>query len=121
MTEREEFEIWCASVGFAHISLLFNGKMYADGTIQNMWVTWKAAKAQAVPQWIPVSERLPAYGDDVLIVAIGETVAVNNVYEFKKSNFSSEDYFDSNGEDGDYYYTRGVSHWMPLPAAPVKE
>ena len=81
----------------------------------------QATKAQAVPQWIPVSERLPTYGDNVLIVADGEIETENQVFEFKKGKFSSSDFFESNKDDGIYYYIREITHWMPLPAPPTNQ
>ena len=90
--------------------------------VKNMLLeAWQAAKAHAVPQWIPVSERLPTYGDNVLIVADGEIETENQVFEFKKGKFSSSDFFESNKDDGIYYYIREITHWMPLPAPPTPE
>ena len=64
MTQREEFETFCASVGFAHISLLFNGKRYADNAIDNMWRTWQAAKAVVPEGWklVPMEPTTEQYG-----------------------------------------------------------
>lgn len=90
--------------------------------VKNMLLeAWQAAKAHAVPQWIPVSERLPEYGANVLIVVDGETEAENQVFEFKSGKWSSGGFFESNKDDGRYYYVREVKYWMPLPAAPVKD
>ena len=69
-------------------------------------------------KWISVGERLPAYGDDCLIVGEGKSEPENIVYEFTKDKFSSEDQFVSIPGGEDYFYARNVSHWMPLPAAP---
>lgn len=89
---------------------------YEDPFTQFAWVAWQAAKAQ--PQWIPVSERLPEYGTNVLIVVDGETEAENQVFEFKSGKWSSSGFFESNKDDGRYYYVREVEYWAPLPAAP---
>lgn len=49
MTEHEKFEIACSNVGWAHISLLFNGERYVDNAIDNMWWAWQAATKAAAP------------------------------------------------------------------------
>ena len=65
MTQREKFEIACANVGWAHISLLFNGERYVDNAINNMWWAWQAAtKAAATEGWklVPVEPTTEQYG-----------------------------------------------------------
>lgn len=66
-------------------------------------------KAQAVPGWIPVNERMPHVGDIVLTAINGCT----NVGEMERSGANYR------------YFTSVISgrelpatHWMPLPAAP---
>ena len=62
-----------------------------------------AAKAQAVPEWIPVGERLPDEFTAVLVYDVDGThghVYTLKVYAEFFSKFKS------------------VTHWMPLPAAP---
>lgn len=64
-------------------------------------------------QWIPCSERLPAYGEDVLISIggycnVGHIVPVN---EEEQYNW----YF-----SGWYHFPKDVDAWMPLPE-PYKE
>ena len=78
----------------------------------------KWATDNSVIKWISVGERLPAYGDDCLIVAEGKSEPENIVYEFTKNKFSSEDQFVSIPGGEDYFYARNVSFWMPLPTAP---
>ena len=72
----------------------------------------KAAKAQAAPRWIPVSERLP----DGEIGSQTEYL----VYE-TLNNKVQHDYFmipsDESSPFWNYYFDN-VTHWMPLPAAP---
>ena len=80
-----------------------------------------------LPEWIPVSERLPDFNEEVLIYAIGiedgfsPVVAISETYIFQVlpiSNGTIEwrdpwDFFSKNYE---------VTHWMPLPQPPeVKE
>ena len=77
----------------------------------------KAAKAQAVPEWIPVSERLP--DDDVLCVVFGEKGVVNNQFKYYKQ-LHINGYFDS-VVDGCALELTEVTHWMPLPAAPEQK
>ena len=113
MTQREEFERWLA--------IAKSNRSHMPSISDLMFEAWQATKAQAVPQWIPVSERLPTYGDNVLIVADGEIETENQVFEFKKGKFSSSDFFESNKDDGIYYYIREITHWMPLPAPPTNQ
>ena len=98
MTQREEFEKWFFENGFL--------KSATIGEKMLMLQAWKAAKAQAVPEWIPVSERLPDDDDLVLV-------------------------YDSEGTHG-YIYTlrvykqffdkfKCVTHWMSLPKAPEQK
>ena len=61
MTQREEFE--SAFKGYNLVRSKSDSSKYGDKVSQRMWEAYqegfKAAKAQAVPRWIPVSERLP--------------------------------------------------------------
>ena len=36
------------------------------------WHAWQAAKAQAVPEWISTSERMPEEGEEVLVHSLGQ-------------------------------------------------
>ena len=67
-----------------------------------------ALKEQPEPKWISCSERLPAYGEDVLISIggycnVGHVVPVN---EEERYNW----YF-----SGWYHLPNDVDAWMPLP------
>lgn len=73
-----------------------------------------AAKEQAAPQWISVSERLPDEG--VLCIVFGVNGVVNNHFEYYKPTHI-QGYFDS-VIDGCVFELTEVTHWMPLPAAP---
>lgn len=128
MTEREKFAkeyslhagIPVESVNFDDFGTPCIDTPYVTNVIPNTMVQsaywgWQAATKAAVPKWIPVSERLPAYGDDCLIVAEGKSEAENLVYEFTKNKFSSDDQFVSIPDGEDYFYARNVSLWMPLP------
>ena len=87
-------------------------KMYPD-----YMTVWKylhqLPSVQPEPHWIPCSERLPAYGEDVLISIggycdVGHIVSVN---EEERYNW----YF-----SGWYHLPNDVDAWMPLPE-PYKE
>ena len=74
-----------------------------------MWSSGQAAKAQVVPEWISVDDRMPQYDMDVL-VCFGD----DNIPEID-SLISGEslDYFSNSGCD--------VKYWMPLPQLPEQE
>ena len=68
--------------------------------------SWQAAKAQAVPQWIPVSERLP-YDDELVLVYDSEGTHWR-VYTLR----AYKQFFDK---------FKCATHWMPLPKAPEQK
>ena len=60
------------------------------------------AKAQAVPEWISVKDRLPK--NNILVLAMSQTVSnIFNVYDVMAL---------------DEFEEADVTHWMPLPDAP---
>lgn len=58
----------------------------------------------AQPQWIPVSERLPEYGTEVITINKDDEYEINHVID---------------EEDGEWFFDGAVA-WMPLPE-PYKE
>ena len=64
------------------------------------------SKSQAVPEWIQVSERLPMDGENVLI--FDKYCTHGSIYTLM--------YY-----DGFMLKHKGVTHWMPLPAAPEQQ
>ena len=82
----------------------------------------KWALDNSVPKWIPVSERLPDSDDEVLVYpfpdnSYGIRLGTYHPYEGKlKGKWTYE-------EERHSYYEQveinNVTHWMPLPAAPV--
>lgn len=71
-------------------------------SINMAWSAWQAAKAQAVPEWINVNDKLPPA--NILVLGMSQTRSnIFNVY-----NVMALDEF----EEAD------VTHWMPLPDAP---
>ena len=61
-----------------------------------------ALREQEERRWIPVKERLPDIGIEVLVYSEDDGICV--------------DYYD--GDSFGYY---GVTHWMPLPEPPKEE
>ena len=104
MTQREEFEAWFNDYD-ADIKL-------NDHDRELMFISWKAAKAQAVPQWIPVEDQLPNHDAGKWsnpVIALSDIGLV-----FRLS------YCGGWQRTGDFMSTGSskVTHWMPLPAAP---
>lgn len=73
-----------------------------------------------VADWIDVNDELPESCDDSVLVYFSETGAIETV--------RIQDYFDDitagKDDDGNQLYTKwyrsqNVTHWMPLPPAPV--
>ena len=114
MTQREEFEN--AFRGYNLERSKSDSEKYGDRVSQRMWKAYleglQAAKTQAVPQWISVSERLPTG-------KLGSQTEYL-VYE-TLNNKVQHDYFmipsDESSPFWNYYFDN-VTHWMPLPAAP---
>lgn len=117
MTEREKFEKWLNT--FDRQTLVTMTAKQAR-TIEEL----QAATKAAAPQWIPVSERLPDSDDEVLVYpfpdnSYGIRLGTYHPYEGKlKGKWTYE-------EERHSYYEQveinNVTHWMPLPAAPVKD
>ena len=73
-----------------------------------------AAKAQAVLQWIPVSERLPENEGTYFCLGHNGTPFV---CLFRTTKYEGKIWLRSTG-------TRridGITHWMPLPAPPTNQ
>lgn len=71
-------------------------------TIEVCEIAIAAIKAQDERRWIPVAERLPDIGIEVLVYSEDDGICV--------------DYYD--GASFGYY---GVTHWMPLPEPPKEK
>ena len=108
MTQREEFE--SAFKGYNLVRSKSDSSKYGDKVSQRMWEAYqegfKAAKTQVVPQWIPVSERLPFDGEKVLIFDKGGTYGAIYTLQYYDDFILKHKY---------------VTHWMPLPSAPEQQ
>ncbi len=69
------------------------------------WSAWKEAKAQAVPEWIETSERMPDEGEEVLVHSLGQVRQVTRDSKWA-GGFKERNCY---GWQAAY----GQSHWMP--------
>ncbi|HIB4928217.1 TPA: DUF551 domain-containing protein [Klebsiella variicola subsp. variicola] len=102
----------------SHTDALFN-----DDDAQEIWNACRSAMLEADPQlpgsepatvpgkWIPVSERLPEAGGDMIVFTDG--IVMSGVSYAKKKGFYIQalEYDDDEPVDS-------VTHWMSLPSAP---
>ena len=69
----------------------------------------------AKPRWIPVTERLPLYGQDVLAVrTYGDGEKCQEVLTAHIAVWNEE-----TGEK--WWNVTNITHWMPLPEPPKEE
>lgn len=65
------------------------------------------------PQWISVEDRLPEFHKQILFYAgdidgLMKGAFYRNSHKFQNNN-------------GDFFYKKEVTHWMPLPTPPTQE
>lgn len=109
---RKQFEGWAGSN--CYILDLDEDGDYENNLTFSAFEAYQAAKAHAVPQWIPVSERLP--DEDGTYLCLGHN-GTPFVCLFRTTKYEGKIWLRSTG-------TRridGITHWMPLPSAPVKD
>lgn len=86
------------------------------------WDLWQKAKAQAVPEWISVEDKLPEIADASVLAHFQngsiETVHIEDWFKDITSGFD---------EAGIQTFTKWylkasntITHWMPLPEAPIE-
>ena len=111
MTQREEFEKWLNTLDK---QTLVTMAAKQARTIEELQAAMKAA----VPQWIPVGERLPDFDGGPYV---SKPVLAFDKYDdvvfarYVKSGYWVILYIDERREHGE------ITHWMPLPAAPDGE
>ena len=128
MTEADAY----AAGAYADEPVCFSTEEAICETINDFVAGWRAADAH--PQWIPVEERLPAFGQEVLVYAEtrNEKSKLNfNAIFYSWRAFSTRLMASDRTDVRDFmlYFLgsrmdfRGfhITHWMPLPAAPRKE
>lgn len=69
----------------------------------------REVKAQAVPEWISVDDRLPNRQVNVLVASKHDFVCIASLTNNHKNN---------KFYDGDGLAINSITHWMPLPDAP---
>ena len=73
------------------------------------------AIAEKVPKWIPVTGRLPLYGQDVLAVrTYGDGEKCQEVLMAHISVWNE-------GTGEKWWNATNITHWMPLPEPPKEE
>ena len=132
--EREEFELSFKETDFYKMNLVncfcFIADRYVWDEVQAAWEMWQTAiarmevrintldemllnqgealaqaKAQAVPQWISTSERMPDEGEEVLVHNLGQVRQVTRDSKWA-GGFKERNCY---GWQAAY----GQSHWMP--------
>lgn len=103
---------------------IYRVKGTAEHTIKE--IAWRGEQAEVVPiqivesqdangvtvqEWIPVTERLPAYGE--IVLAFGKRHATSGMF---RGTTSKPNWWHWKGN-----MYKEVSHWMPLPEPPKGE
>lgn len=106
--EREAFEAWFESRYDAHfMQFALDLDMYVDKHTQTCWETWQAVKAQAVPEWISVNDKMPDEGDEVFVHHYGHIVQATKDQKYS-GGFKQRNCY---GWEAVSSY---ISHWMPM-------
>ena len=80
----------------------------------NVNLTGWLAEEHAKHLWIPVTERLPDYDEDVLVYANGLLRVWDRIKTLDDVDYWEDEY----GHWGDF---NDVDYWMPLPEPPKEE
>ena len=117
--EREAFELNVSPVTWERIEYnaenniyMAKSKYWTSTIVQAVaneidfgWKMWQAAKAQAVPEWISTSERMPEEGEEVFVHSYGQVRQATRDSSwaggFKERNCYG------------WQATHSQSHWMP--------
>lgn len=136
--ERDAFEAWyCRNhTGLKQSDLAkfrtLSGYSFSDSLKINIsWGVWQAAKAQAVPKWISVEDKLPETEPNTDGVVCAVVCSLGNAYRARymhdvdigvDTKYWSEFAVNCNGRECEHYEINAkISHWMPLPDAPQEQ
>ncbi|WP_191112829.1 DUF551 domain-containing protein [Acinetobacter lwoffii] len=107
----------------AEVKKLYEADFIGMGTVDT-----EAAKAQAVPEWISVEDKLPETEPNTDGVVCAVVCSLGNVYRARymhdvdigvDTKYWSEFAVNYNGREYEHYEINAkISHWMPLPDAP---
>ena len=91
--------------------------VFEDDMLNMAWEMWSSAKysvkAQAVPEWISTSDRMPKEGEEVLVHSLGQVRQVTRDSKWA-GGFKERNCY---GWQAAY----GQSHWMPKSIGLPKE
>ena len=127
--EREAFEKECRLLCYKGNMVMSNlGSFYNNEQTNWMWQMWLSAKAQAVPEWISVEDKLPETEPNTDGVVCAVVCSLGNVYRARymhdvdigvDTKYWSEFAVNYNGREYEHYEINAkISHWIPLPDAP---
>lgn len=90
-----------------------NLPMEYEGAVEAVLTMLETEPSVYVPRWIPVTERLPAYGEEVLLSTNGDCRIGYLVPTYDKRQYEWHHL-------GFFIFFNEVDAWMPLPE-PYKE
>ena len=106
--EREAFEKECRLLCYKGNMVMSNlGSFYNNEQTNWMWQMWLSAKAQAVPEWISVNDKMPDEGDEVFVHHYGHIVQATKDQKYS-GGFKQRNCY---GWEAVSSY---ISHWMPM-------
>ncbi|MFW2562433.1 DUF551 domain-containing protein [Acinetobacter baumannii] len=131
----------------ADLDYYFSGSKFASDKaeieVNAGWKSWKKAKAQAVPEWISVEDRMPEPLRNVLVLIDANPAKNQNqmvahfIPKFTEEYHGDDDWYDYDEERGcgyvkegwyantvyigdeysSYFIEEKVAHWKPLKEA----
>ena len=106
--EREAFEKECRLLCYKGNMVMSNlGSFYNNEQTNWMWQMWLSAKAQAVPEWISVNDKMPDEGDEVFVHHYGHIVQATKDQKYS-GGFKQRNCY------GRAAVSSYISHWMPM-------
>jgi hypothetical protein len=71
-------------------------------------------------EWIKVKDRLPEFGEEVLLACVGNRFGTRSIYIGYLDNIrkSGPVFIEQTSDDDDLTDNNKITHWMPLPDLP---